>query len=149
MQGAPPAVQAQPKQVPLMPGLVHQNLGSCGVDVRWRGLHGEIVHQRREPCRTPCRAVADTSARCHTVAQRPCSGGLLRCHWVGQGSAVPVQGAVNLMRARLPIDVIAQSIYIHPALPEVMQAAFGSVAEQIAASRATEHGAHGHKPSEA
>lgn len=83
------------------------------------------------------------------VLADPSSGEILGCHVIGQDASVLVQEAVNLMRARLPIDVIAQSIYIHPALPEVMQAAFVSVAEQIAASRATEHGAHGHKPSEA
>ena len=42
-----------------------------------------------------------------------------------------------LNRFRLPVDVIARSIYIHPALPEVMQAAFASVAQRVA--RVSDH----------
>ncbi len=55
-----------------------------------------------------------------------------------------MQEAINLMRFRLPIDVIAQSIYIHPALPEVMQAAFGAVARQVSETR----GPHAHEEHE-
>ena len=76
----------------------------------------------------------------------PRSGELLGCHVVGHDASVLVQEAVNLMRFRLPIDAIAQSIYIHPALPEVMHAAFASAAAKIASTR--EHAAgHDHEPS--
>lgn len=72
------------------------------------------------------------------VLADPSSGKILGCHVIGQDASVLVQEAVNVMRFRLPIDVIAQSIYIHPALPEVMQAAFASVAQQVAQSRSTQ-----------
>lgn len=75
------------------------------------------------------------------VLADPSSGEILGCHVIGHDASVLVQEAVNLMRFRLPVDVIAQSIYIHPALTEVMQAAFASVARKIADSRqGHEHG---------
>jgi len=74
------------------------------------------------------------------VLADPASGEILGCHVIGQDASVLVQEAVNVMRFRLPIDVIAQSIYIHPALPEVMQAAFGAVARQVSETR----GPHAH-----
>ncbi|MDQ3691357.1 MAG: mycothione reductase [Chloroflexota bacterium] len=77
------------------------------------------------------------------VLADPASGEILGCHVIGHEASVLVQEAVNVMRFRLPIDVIAQSIYIHPALPEVMQAAFGAVARQVSESRAPHvHGEH-------
>jgi mycothione reductase len=73
----------------------------------------------------------------------PRSNEILGCHVIGHDASVLVQEAANVMRFRLPIDVIAQSIYIHPALPEVMQAAFASAAAQVAQMRDAEPG-HGH-----
>ncbi len=73
------------------------------------------------------------------VLADPSSGEILGCHVIGHDASVLVQEAVNVMRFRLPIDVIAQSIYIHPALPEVLQAAFASVARQVAGSPSPEH----------
>jgi len=67
----------------------------------------------------------------------PESGEILGCHVIGTDASTLVQEAVNLMRFRLPVDVIARSIYIHPALPEVMQAAFASVAQRVA--RVSDH----------
>ncbi len=69
------------------------------------------------------------------VLADPASGEILGCHVIGADASVLVQEAVNLMRFRLPVDVIAQSIYIHPALSEVMQGAFAAVAQQIAGTR--------------
>ena len=66
------------------------------------------------------------------VLADPESGEILGCHVIGTDASTLVQEAVNLMRFRLPVDVIARSIYIHPALPEVMQAAFASVAQRVA-----------------
>jgi mycothione reductase len=71
------------------------------------------------------------------VLADPESGETLGCHVIGTDASTLVQEAVNLMRFRLPVDVIARSIYIHPALPEVMQAAFASVAQQVA--RVSDH----------
>ncbi len=76
------------------------------------------------------------------VLADPSSGEILGCHVIGHQASILVQEAVNIMRFRLPVDVIAQSIYIHPALSEVMQAAFGAVARQIAASRQGHEHAH-------
>ena len=44
VQVAPPAVQSHPEQLPPVLGLLLQMRSGFGVDVRWRGLHGEIVH---------------------------------------------------------------------------------------------------------
>ena len=71
------------------------------------------------------------------VLADPESGEILGCHVIGTDASTLVQEAVNLMRFRLPVDVIARSIYIHPALPEVMQAAFASVAQRVA--RVSDH----------
>lgn len=38
-----------------------------------------------------------------------------------------IQEVVNAMRMSLPIDAITQAIYVHPALPEVVQRAFGEL----------------------
>ena len=78
------------------------------------------------------------------VLADPESGELIGCHVIGTDASTLVQEAVNLMRFRLPIDVIARSIYIHPALPEVMQAAFARVAGQVRAEDAGAHGQHEH-----
>jgi len=75
------------------------------------------------------------------VLADPESGEILGCHVIGHEASILVQEAVNIMRFRLPIDVLAQSIYIHPALPEVLQGAFATVAQQIAATRS----GHGHQ----
>lgn len=78
------------------------------------------------------------------VLANPESGEILGCHVIGTDASTLVQEAVNLMRFRLPVDVIARSIYIHPALPEVMQAAFASVAQRVARASDDSHGeAHG------
>lgn len=81
------------------------------------------------------------------VLADPASGEILGCHVIGTDASTLVQEAVNLMRFRLPVDIIARSIYIHPALPEVMQAAFASVAQQVARASDHEHDHdhdHGH-----
>ena len=38
-----------------------------------------------------------------------------------------IQEVANAMRLRLSTDAITQSIYVHPALSEVLQLAFGSL----------------------
>ena len=57
----------------------------------------------------------------------PESGEIWGCHIIGTDAATPVQEAANAMRLRLPVDAITQSIYVHPALPEVVQRAFGQL----------------------
>ena len=48
-------------------------------------------------------------------------------HIIGTDAATLVQEATNAMRMRLTTDAITQSIYVHPALPEVVQRAFGAL----------------------
>ncbi|MCV0402483.1 MAG: FAD-dependent oxidoreductase [Chloroflexi bacterium] len=79
------------------------------------------------------------------VLADPASGEILGCHVIGHEASILVQEAVNVMRFRLPIDVLAQSIYIHPALPEVLQGAFATVARQISASRSGHEHEHQHE----
>jgi dihydrolipoamide dehydrogenase len=55
------------------------------------------------------------------------SGEILGCHIIGTEASILIQEVVNAMRMRLTTDAITQSIYVHPALPEVVQRAFGSL----------------------
>ena len=52
---------------------------------------------------------------------------ILGCHIIGSHASMLIQDVVNAMRMRLTTDAITQSIYVHPALPEVVQRAFGSL----------------------
>ena len=55
------------------------------------------------------------------------TGEILGCHIIGTDASILVQEVVNAMRLRAPVDAITQSIYVHPALPEVVQRAFGAL----------------------
>ena len=55
------------------------------------------------------------------------TGEILGCHIIGSEASILIREVVNAMRARLTTDAITQSIYVHPALPEVVQRAFGSL----------------------
>lgn len=59
------------------------------------------------------------------VLADPESGEILSCHIIGTDAAILVQEAANAMRFRAEVEVIVKSIYVHPALPEVMQRPFG------------------------
>jgi len=61
------------------------------------------------------------------VLADPESGEILGCHIIGTDAATLIQEATNVMRVRGGVDVITQSIYVHPALPEVMQRAVGQL----------------------
>ena len=55
------------------------------------------------------------------------TGEILGCHIVGAHASILVQEVANAMRLRLATDAITQAIYVHPALPEVVQRAFGTL----------------------
>jgi len=57
----------------------------------------------------------------------PETGEILGCHIIGTDAATLVQEAANVMRFRGSTDAITQSIYVHPALPEVLQRAVGQL----------------------
>ena len=61
------------------------------------------------------------------VLADPETGEILGCHIIGTDAATLIQEAANAMRARIGVDAITQSIYVHPALPEVVQRAFGNL----------------------
>ena len=61
------------------------------------------------------------------VLAEPESGEIWGCHIIGTDAATLIQEVANAMRLRLPVDAITQSIYVHPALPEVVQRAFGQL----------------------
>ena len=61
------------------------------------------------------------------VLAHPETGEILGCHIIGSEASILIQEVVNAMRFRLTIDAITQSIYVHPALPEVVQRAFGAL----------------------
>ena len=52
---------------------------------------------------------------------------ILGCHIIGSDAAVLVQEVVNAMRLHETVDVITASIYIHPALQEVVADAFRAI----------------------
>jgi pyruvate/2-oxoglutarate dehydrogenase complex dihydrolipoamide dehydrogenase (E3) component len=52
---------------------------------------------------------------------------ILGCHIIGTDAATLIQEAANAMRMRATTDAILQAIYVHPALPEVVQRAFGAL----------------------
>ena len=52
---------------------------------------------------------------------------ILGCHILGTHASILIQEAANAMRARDSVSAITQAIYVHPALPEVVQRAFGSL----------------------
>ena len=61
------------------------------------------------------------------VLADPESGEILGCHMIGTDAATLIQEAANVMRVRGGVDAITQPIYVHPALPEVMQRAVGQL----------------------
>ena len=61
------------------------------------------------------------------VLANPKTREILGCHIIGSEASILIQEVVNIMRARLTADAITQSIYVHPALPEVVQRAFGEI----------------------
>ena len=61
------------------------------------------------------------------VLAHPETREILGCHIIGTDASTLVQEATNAMRAGLTTDGITQSIYVHPALPEVVQRAFGAL----------------------
>jgi len=52
---------------------------------------------------------------------------ILGCHIIGSEASILIQEVANAVRMRLATEAITQSIYVHPALPEVVQRAFGSL----------------------
>ena len=52
---------------------------------------------------------------------------LLGVHVLGVDASTLVQGPATLMRSRAKVDVLQRAIFIHPALPEVIQRAVGQL----------------------
>jgi dihydrolipoamide dehydrogenase len=55
------------------------------------------------------------------------TGEILGSHIIGTDASVLIQEVANAMRLGLNTDAITQSIYVHPALSEVVQRAFGEL----------------------
>ena len=55
------------------------------------------------------------------------SGEILGAHIIGTDASMLIQEVVNAMRAGITVPGVTQSIYVHPALPEVVQRAFGEL----------------------
>jgi len=71
-------------------------------------------------------SIEDRDGFVKVVAHRE-TGQILGCHIIGAEASILIQEVANAMRVRLTTDAITQSIYVHPALPEVVQRAFGSL----------------------
>jgi mycothione reductase len=52
---------------------------------------------------------------------------ILGCHILGTDASTLVQGVATLMRAGETVDAVRRAIFVHPALPEVVQRAFGEL----------------------
>ena len=50
---------------------------------------------------------------------------ILGCHIIGTDAATLIQEVANAVRSYAGVDAIPQSIYVYPALPEVVHRAFG------------------------
>ena len=50
---------------------------------------------------------------------------ILGCHIIGTDAATLIQEVANAVRSYAGVDAIPQSIYVYPALPEVVHCAFG------------------------
>ena len=50
---------------------------------------------------------------------------ILGCHIAGTDAATLIQEVANAVRSYAGVDAIPQSIYVYPALPEVVHRAFG------------------------
>ena len=61
------------------------------------------------------------------VLADPESREILGCHIIGPDAATLIQEVANPMRMKQTIDAITQSIYVHPAMPEVVQRAFNEL----------------------
>jgi mycothione reductase len=71
-------------------------------------------------------SIEDRDGFVKAVAHRE-TGEILGCHIIGSEASILIQEVANAVRMRLTTDAIIQSIYVHPALPEVVQRAFGSL----------------------
>jgi mycothione reductase len=61
------------------------------------------------------------------VLADPASREIVGCHILGSDASTLIQGVANLMRSHMTVDVVRQAIFIHPALPEVVQRAFAAL----------------------
>jgi len=71
-------------------------------------------------------SIEDRDGFVKVLAERH-SGEILGAHIIGTDASILIQEVVNAMRAGLNVRSITQSIYVHPALPEVVQRAFGEL----------------------
>ena len=71
-------------------------------------------------------SIEDRDGFVKVLAERG-SGEILGAHIIGTDASMLIQEVVNAMRAGLNVRGITQSIYVHPALPEVVQRAFGAL----------------------
>jgi mycothione reductase len=78
------------------------------------------------------------------VLADPASGEILGCHILGADASTLIQGVANLIRSRMTIEVMRRAIFVHPALPEVVQRAFAELPVQPDAV----DGETGHEPQE-
>ncbi len=62
------------------------------------------------------------------VLAHPETREILGCHIIGSEASILIQEVANAMRFRADTSAITQAIYVHPALPEVVQRAFGALA---------------------
>ena len=71
-------------------------------------------------------SIKDTDGFVKVLAD-PESREIVGCHIIGTDASVLIQEATNAMRLRQTTDAITQAVYVHPALQEVVQRAFGAL----------------------
>lgn len=75
------------------------------------------------------------------VLADPETGEIFGCQILGADASTLIQGVANLISSRLTVDVMRRAIFVHPALPEVVQAAFAQLPAEVGARH--EHAAAG------
>lgn len=71
-------------------------------------------------------SIEDNDGFVKVLADRE-SAEILGCHIIGTDASILIQEVANAMRLRLKTEAIGRAIYVHPALPEVVQRAFGAI----------------------
>ena len=105
--------------------------GTCGQCQRIvRGQHADVriitVFQPEDSRATrTVIGIGDVREALHQANLKPYEGSCSVL--IFDGVEFMSEEAANAMRARIGVDAITQSIYVHPALPEVVQRAFGNL----------------------
>jgi len=114
--GMPHAIFASPQVAGV--GMTEAQARATGRDVRvGKGTYQDVTYGI---------SLKDEDGFAKVVADGQ-TGEILGCHVMGTDASILIQEAVNAIRAKNTYQQVADSIYVHPALTEVMSTAFRRV----------------------